>query len=191
MNYRLLVLLLALAVVIGGAAAVFRKLPVPPATPRAEPTAKAASQPKPAAAQEDPAGYDAVQVKVRLPPISRYPAAWTGGRGCAHTRLSAVLGAQLGQSNGVAVFGLAPGLPADKAGLKPGDRLGQPSDCARAPESKFFPGKRERTIAWTIRRPRSAILRKQAAQEAAAHPMVVPTAFQGNSAKGTREGGAP
>jgi hypothetical protein len=46
-------------------------------------------------------------------------------------------------------------------------------------------------VPWTIRRPRSASLRKQAAQEAAAHPMAIPTAFQGKSAKGTREGGAP
>ena len=191
MNYRLLILLLALVVVIGGAAAVFRKLPVPPATPRATPTAKAADKPKPAAAQEDPAGYDAVQVKIRIPPISRYPATWTSGRGCAHTRLSGVLGAQLSQSNGVAVFGVAPGLPADQAGIKPGDRLGQPSDCARALESKFFPGKRERTVPWTLRRPRSAALREQAAREAAAHPMVVPTAFRGKAVKGTREGGAP
>jgi hypothetical protein len=80
MNYRLLVLLLALALVIGGAVVVFRKLPVPSATPKAEPTAKAAGQPRPAAAQEDPAGYDAVQVKVHIPPVSHYPTAWTSGR---------------------------------------------------------------------------------------------------------------
>lgn len=174
MNLRLIGLLLALVVAGACCLAILVLMPAPSPTKwtarRAAPAGARAS--KPAAAQEDPAGYDLVTVKITIPPRSGFPDSWAAGAGCAHTQLSRILGAALSQGNGVIVFVVEPGKPAAEAGIRAGDRLGEPGDCPSTLVGAFFPGKKARTVEWTVRRPRSAEIREKAAKEAAEHPIV-------------------
>jgi hypothetical protein len=164
MARRLIVLLAALAVLVV-ASLIFLRV-APPPSPTSASSLPKRTGPLPAAAQEDPAGYSSVEVKVTIPPLSAFPSGWAKSEGCAHTRLSGVLGAVLGQGNGVIVFAVEPGKPAGEAGITPGDRLGEPGACPNTLVASFAPGEKARTISWTIRRPRTAALREAAAREA-------------------------
>jgi hypothetical protein len=177
MNLRLLSFLLVLVVAGVCCLVVLALMPAPSPTSLTAPRAKPASEraEKPAAAQEDPAGYDRVAVKITIPPMSKFPASWAAGAGCAHIQLSRILGAALSQGNGVVVFVVEPGKPAAEAGIEPGDRLGEPGDCPSTLVGAFLPGKETRTLDWTVRRPRSAEIREKAAKEAAEHPVVGPS----------------
>jgi hypothetical protein len=185
MNLRVISFLLALVVAGACCLVILAVMPAPSPTkwtaPRPAPAGGGAS--KPAGAQEDPAGYDPVTVKITIPPMSGFPDSWTAGAGCAHTQLSRILGAALSQGNGVIVFVVAPGKPAAEAGIRPGDRLGEPGECPSTLAGAFFPGKEARTLEWTVRRPRSAGIREKAAREAAEHPIVSPA--------GPKASGAP
>jgi hypothetical protein len=177
MNLRLIGLLLVLAVAGVCCVVILAVMPEPSPTSFTAPLGNPARErvEKPAAAQEDPAGYDQIAVKIIIPPMSEFPPSWEAGAGCAHIQLSKILGAALSQGNGVVVFVVEPGKPAAEAGIKPGDRLGEPGDCPRTLVGAFLPGRETRTLDWTVRRPRSAEFREKAAKEAAEHPMVSPS----------------
>jgi hypothetical protein len=156
MGRRFIFLVAALAVLAVASFVFLRVAPPPSPTSLMEPPKP--TGPVPAAAQEDPAGYSSVEVKVTIPPL--------GSEGCAHTRLSGVLGAALSQGNGVVVFAVEPGKPAAEAGITPGDRLGEPGACPQTLAGAFVPGEKARTVSWTVRRPKTAALREAAAREA-------------------------
>jgi hypothetical protein len=171
MNGRLIGLLVVLGALVVGAVVWQRTLgesmpaPLSARRPEKPPGAKT-----PLAASLDPAGYDTVTVTFTIPPRSAFPPGWwrTPG-GCAHTRLSRVLGANISSGGGVSVFGLEAGKPAAEAGVTPGDRLGlNQSDCAKALYTSFEPSEKARTFTWELRRPRSAEFRRNCAAEAAA-----------------------
>ena len=67
--------------------------------------------------------------------------------------ISRTLGAAIGPGGGVVVLAVEPGMPAAKAGIKPGDVLGRPTDCAASLSHSFAPRKEARTIEWTVHRP--------------------------------------
>ncbi len=191
---RLIVLLVALVAAVAAYVLVMRDAPV---TLRAATRKAASSEGKqtPAAAHPDPAGYDVVPVSISIPPLSRFPAAWASGHGCVHTQLTRILGAAVSQGNGVVVFATERGGAADRAGIKPGDRLGDPNACPQTVIGSFFPGKQARTVSWQVYRPRTAAIREAAAREAAAHPFVTPPLLneEGGSAATTpsrREAGS-
>jgi predicted metalloprotease with PDZ domain len=107
------------------------------------------------AAQEDPGEYDEVTVTIEIPPLSEFPAGWAKNRdGCPHMRISRTLGAKMSGGGGVRIFEVEPDKPAAKAGIQPGDRLGELSDCASSLSRSFRPRKEARTIEWTVRRPK-------------------------------------
>jgi hypothetical protein len=164
MGRRLIFLVAALAVLVAASFVFLRVAPPPSPTSLMEPPER--TGPVPAAAQEDPAGYSSVEVKVTIPPLSAFPPGWAKSEGCAHTRLSGVLGAALSQGSGVVVFAVEPGKPAAEAGITPADRLGEPGACPNTLVASFAPGEKARTISWTIRRPKTAALREAAAREA-------------------------
>jgi hypothetical protein len=164
MARRLIALLAALAVLVVASLIFLRVAPPPSPTGLSSPPKR--TGPLPAAAQEGPAGYSNVEVKITIPPLSAFPSGWAKSEGCAHTRLSGVLGAVLSQGNGVVVFAVEPGGPAARAGITPGDRLGEPGACPQTLAGSFAPGEKARTISWTIRRPKTAALREAAAREA-------------------------
>jgi len=106
------------------------------------------------AAQEDPGEYDHVTVNIDIPPSSEFPAGWSGRGGCPHMRICRVLGVKASGGGGVRIFEVDPGKPAANAGIQPGDRLGEVSECASSLYGSFRPRKDARTIEWTVRRPK-------------------------------------
>jgi len=109
-----------------------------------------------AASESCPLDHDDVPVSIEIPPLSEFPGPWAETDGCPHTRLTGALRASVGPSNGCPVLSVESGGPADKAGIRPGDRLGGPDDCASSLYQSFAPGIYSRTIEWTVHRPRSA-----------------------------------
>jgi len=158
MNRRLVILLLLLAALVlcYGLAVRLAPMPVPTRAAALRPAAPAAGRASSLPAQEAAAGFDEVTVKIPIPPMSTFPAAWATGKGCPHSKLSAVLGVNVGAGNGCPVLNVEPGKAADRAGIRVRDRLGAPEDCASSLYSFFAPRKQPRTISWVIRRPRKA-----------------------------------
>ncbi len=164
MGRRLIILLATLVVLVAASVAFLRFASVP--SPTSLTDRPKHTGPLPAAAQDDRAGYDNVTVKITIPPLSAFPSGWANSEGCAHSRLSGTLGAVLSQGNGVIVLAVEPGKPAAKAGITPGDRLGEPGACPNTLADSFAPQEKPHTISWTIRRPKTAALREAAAREA-------------------------
>jgi hypothetical protein len=71
-------------------------------------------------------------------------------------RVSRILGAQVGPAGGVPVLAVLPDQPAAKAGIRPGDRLGEPGACVSTLYRHFTPREEPRTIEWTLRRPKGS-----------------------------------
>ena len=106
-------------------------------------------------AQEDPGKYDEVTVTIEIPPSSEFPAGWVKNRdGCPHIRICRTLGVKASGGGGVRIFEVDPGKPAAKAGIQPGDRLGDVGQCASSLYRSFRPREDVRTIEWTVRRPK-------------------------------------
>lgn len=103
-----------------------------------------------------PADHEDVTVSIEIPPLSEFLEPWAKTDGCPHTRLTGTLRARIGSSNGCPVLSVESGGSADKAGLRPGDRLGGPDDCASTLYPSFAPGVESRTIEWTVHRPQAA-----------------------------------
>jgi hypothetical protein len=101
-----------------------------------------------------PTEYDEVTVRIEIPPLSEFPALWAESDGCPHSRMTKVLGAGIGPGNGCPVLTVEPDGPADKAGIKRFDRLGEPSDCPSTLYRSFRPGKEACTVEWMVRRPK-------------------------------------
>jgi hypothetical protein len=96
-----------------------------------------------------------VKVEIIIPPLSQFPAPWAQGEGCPHTRLVKTLRATVGMSNGVPVVAVEPDGPAAKAGIKVGDRLGDPDACPNTIQPLLAPEEKQREVEWTIYRPKS------------------------------------
>lgn len=103
-----------------------------------------------------PAEYEEVTVTIDIPPLSQFPPGWAQIDGCPHIRISKTLGVAMGPGNGCPILSVQPGGPAAEAGIQPGDRLGEPSDCSSTLYRSLRPREEPRTIEWTIRRPEAA-----------------------------------
>ncbi len=119
-----------------------------------EPAEDAGEMLPPALANPDE--YEYVTVEIEIPAQSEFPAVWTQGRGCPHTKICKRLGVTVPTGAGLPVFRLEPGGPAEKAGIQVGDRLGEPGDTPQSLERVFSAGEEPRTIEWTVRRPKVA-----------------------------------
>ncbi len=71
---------------------------------------------------------------------------------CPKKGMETILGVTISQPHGLCIGSVVPDGPAAKAGIKPGDRLGQPSDCPRSTIDRFLPGDEAREVRVTIRR---------------------------------------
>ena len=147
MTRRLVVLVVALAAVIGCYVVVLQVAPTPDRSyllktgPETTPTV-------------DTREYEEVAVTIEIPPASEFPQAWAQSAGCPHIRMRGVLGAQIRGGGGVRVLAVKPGGAAAKAGLKPGDVFGEQEDCASGLVHFFAPREEARTVEWTVRRPK-------------------------------------
>lgn len=106
-----------------------------------------------AVATPDPGEYETVAVTIEIPAVADVP---TGGshRGpCPQDRLCNILRVRLDRPHGLVVGRVVPDGPAGKAGIMPGDRLGDSSACPSTVLSMFRPGAEPRQIELTIRRP--------------------------------------
>jgi hypothetical protein len=120
-------------------------------------------------AQGESGEYAEVTLAIDIPPLAEFPYAWAERGGCPHITISRVLGIEMTADRGVRVLSVEPDKPAAKAGLQPGDRLGDPSDCASSLYGSFAPRKELRTIEWTVRRPKA-----KARQQTHEHPSDTP-----------------
>ena len=156
MTRRLSILIAVLVLVAVLCVVVLRVAPAPDRVrarraPATEPTARAPEMPGPY-----PTEYDEVTVSVEIAPITEFPPIWADNDGCPHNRISRVLGAGVGPSNGCPVVVIEPDGAADRAGIRVFDRLGRPGDCASGIYRFFRPGEETRTVEWTVRRPKGA-----------------------------------
>ena len=77
----------------------------------------------------DPADYDEVVVTLVIPARADVPTGGAHGGSCPQDQLCNILGVRLAQPHGLVVGTVVPDGPADKAGIKPGDRLAAPTEC--------------------------------------------------------------
>jgi len=147
MTRRLVLLVVALAVVIGGYLVVLRVAP----TPDRSYLLKTGPETTP---KVDTREYEEVAVTIEIPPLSEFPAGWAHSNGCPHMRMSGALAAEVSGGGGVRVLAVKPGGAAAKAGLQPGDVFGDPDQCASSFSHFFAPREEARTVEWTVRRPK-------------------------------------
>jgi len=161
MTRRLVLLVVALAVVIGCYVVVLRVAPLPERSLLLKPGMETTPQ-------VDTREYEEVAVTIEIPPVSEFPAGWAQTDGCPHIRMSGALGAQISGGGGVRVLAVQPGGAAAKAGLQPGDVFGEPDQCASALSRFFAPRKEARTVEWTVRRPKGWVWEPPSAEGAEA-----------------------
>ncbi len=102
---------------------------------------------------EFPRDYEEMTVTFEIPPAEEFPEAvvWEGG--CAHSKLSRILGIEVGMY-GLPVLEVLPEGPAAKAGVRAGYRLGTGSDCPSSVVWSFMPREEARSVEWTVYRPK-------------------------------------
>jgi hypothetical protein len=123
----------------------------------------------PPGAQQCPGECEDVIVTIDIPPLAEFPAQWAERDGCPHARISMILGAEIAAKGGVPVIAVEPDMAADKAGVKPGDCLGEPGDCPASLYESFVPCEEARTVEWTVRR-RNGMTSESPAAESPAAP---------------------
>ncbi len=104
----------------------------------------------------DPSEYEAVALTLEIPAAADVPTGGAHGGNCPQTRLGNILGVTFARTHGLVIGTVIPGGPADKAGIKPGDMLGERSECPRTTLPEFEAGKEPREMKVNVRRPRSS-----------------------------------
>ena len=100
------------------------------------------------------AGYDMVVVTLEIPAAADVPRGGTHGGNCPQDQLCNILGVRLARTHGLVVGSVVPDGPADRAGIVPGDMLGNPSMCPSTVLPTFRVGAEAREMELTVRRPR-------------------------------------
>jgi C-terminal processing protease CtpA/Prc len=93
---------------------------------------------------------------LEIPAAADVPTGGAHGGNCPQDRLGNLLGVTLARTHGLVIGTVIPGGPADKAGIKPGDMLGEPSDCPQTSLPRFEASKEPREMKVNVQRPRSA-----------------------------------
>ncbi len=164
MTTRLAILLAMLAALAACAYMVLRE-PRPPGTSESRADLLPMHKGESAASKRPgpyPTEYDEVTVSIEIPPLSEFPTPWGQLEGCPQTRMTLTLGVTMYPAEGCPVLTLDEDGPAARAGIKPGDRLGGPDDCANSLSFTFRPKSKARTVEWTVRRPKAGESEEQA-----------------------------
>ncbi len=106
-----------------------------------------------AVATPDPGEYETVAVTIEIPAAADVSSGGSHRGPCPQDRLCNILRVRLDRPHGLVVGRVVPDGPAGKAGIMPGDRLGDSSACPSTVLSMFQPGAEPRQMELTIRRP--------------------------------------
>jgi hypothetical protein len=101
----------------------------------------------------DASGHETVALTLEIPAAADVPG---GNVPCFKTRLGNILGITLAEKHGLVVGTVVAGGAADKAGIKPGDMLGAPSECPQTALPRFEASEQPREMKVQVRRPRGS-----------------------------------
>jgi hypothetical protein len=106
-------------------------------------------------AESGPGDHDTMVVTIEIPAAADVPTGGAHGGRCPKDQMGNVLGVTLSQAHGLVVATVLTDGPADRAGIEPGDWLGNAQDCPSSTLPSLRAQHEPRSIEWTVRRPKT------------------------------------
>lgn len=103
-----------------------------------------------------PSEYETIEVALEIPAAKDVPTGGAHGGNCPQDRLGNIFGVTFATTHGLVVGTVVPDGPAAKAGIKPGDMLGEPTDCPNTSLPRFEAGSEPRTVHLNVKRPKGS-----------------------------------